>query len=241
VFGVAMLLASGAALVVARWQRSPVPPLVAPANRSPKVVARNPVSVAPARGGGVGSSRAGDVTAEANPEAAETPQPTPGVDTEIAQAAGLPPSPELPSASLTPARPVARKTPSKAPRAASIRSAVAAATPPPEVPRRTAATGAVREFYAALGQGDGAKAAAVVAPEAREDGPLSAASLTQFYSSLRVPIRVTKIDPINDDTVFVRYQFVTRDDRLCLGSATVDTTNRDGGTLIRGIRTFDAC
>jgi hypothetical protein len=72
----------------------------------------------------------------------------------------------------------------------------------------------VREFYDALGEGDGARAAAVVIPEKRDDGPLSSRELTRFYSSLRAPLRLTQVDPINDNTVFVRYQFVTPDNRL---------------------------
>jgi hypothetical protein len=99
----------------------------------------------------------------------------------------------------------------------------------------------VREFYDALGEGDGARAAAVVIPEKRQSGPLSARQLTLFYSSLRAPLRLAQLDPVSDDTVFVRYQFVTSDDRLCSGSATVETTRRDGDTLVKGIRAFNAC
>jgi hypothetical protein len=99
----------------------------------------------------------------------------------------------------------------------------------------------VREFYTALGDGDGQRAAAVVVPEKRGEGALSATELTRFYSSLHAPLRVTKIDPINDDTIFVRYQYVTSDDHLCLGSASVDTTHRDGDTLVKGVRPFDVC
>ena len=100
---------------------------------------------------------------------------------------------------------------------------------------------AVREFYRALGEGDGARAAEVVVPEKRAEGPLSAGELTRFYSSLRAPLRLTQIDPINDNTVFVRYQFVTADNRLCSGSATVATARRDGDTLVRAIRAFNGC
>jgi len=99
----------------------------------------------------------------------------------------------------------------------------------------------VQDFYNALGQGDGARAAALVVPEKREEGPLSAAELTRSYSSLRAPLRVTKIDPINDESVFVRYHFVTADNHLCLGSAIVDTTHRGGDALVSGIHVFNAC
>ena len=109
------------------------------------------------------------------------------------------------------------------------------------IPPKRASALAVREFYSALGEADGARASAVVVPEKREDGPLSAGELTRFYSSLRAPLRLTQIDPINDDTVFVRYQFVTSDNRLCSGSATVRTTHRNGDTLVRGIRASDGC
>jgi hypothetical protein len=110
-----------------------------------------------------------------------------------------------------------------------------------QVPPRRASALAAREFYSALGEGDGARAASVVAPEKREAGPLSAQALTRFYGSLRAPLRIVRIDPVNDDTVFVRYEFVTPNDRLCVGSATVDTIHRDGDTLIRGIRAIDEC
>jgi len=107
-------------------------------------------------------------------------------------------------------------------------------------PRRASVL-AVREFYGALGEADGMRASAVVVPEKREHGPLSAGELTRFYSSLRAPLRLTQLDPIDDVTVLVRYQFVTPDNRLCSGSATVTTTHRDGDTLVRGIRAFDEC
>jgi hypothetical protein len=110
-----------------------------------------------------------------------------------------------------------------------------------QVPARRASALAVREFYDALGEGDGARAAAVVIPEKRDDGPLSSRELTRFYSSLRAPLRLTQVDPINDNTVFVRYQFVTPDNRLCSGSATVETIHRDGDTLVRDIHAFNGC
>ena len=81
----------------------------------------------------------------------------------------------------------------------------------------------------------------MVVPEKRENGPLSAGELTRFYSSLRAPLRLTMVDPINDNTVVVRYQFVTPDDRLCSGSATVTTTHRGDDTLVKGIRAFGEC
>ncbi len=99
----------------------------------------------------------------------------------------------------------------------------------------------MRGFYNALARGDGKRAAAMVAPDMREAGPLSAAELTRSYSSLRAPVSVTQIDPINDDKVFVRYHFVTADNHICLGSAIVDTTHRDGGALVSSVHVFHAC
>ena len=99
----------------------------------------------------------------------------------------------------------------------------------------------MRDFYNALARGDGERAAAVVAPEMRQEGPLSAAELTRSYSSLRAPLSVTQIDPVNDDTVFVRYHFVTADNHICLGSAIVDTTHRGGGALVSSVHIFHAC
>jgi hypothetical protein len=110
-----------------------------------------------------------------------------------------------------------------------------------EVPPQRASVLAVHEFYEALARGDGEGAAAVVVPEKREAGPLSAEEMTRFFSQLRAPLRITEIDPINDDTVFVSYQFVTADDHLCRGTARVSTEHRDGDTLVTGIRTFSGC
>jgi hypothetical protein len=99
----------------------------------------------------------------------------------------------------------------------------------------------VRDFYNALSRGDGARAEAAVAPEEREEGPLSASQLTRYYSSLLTPLRVTKIDPIDDDKVFVRYNFVTADNHVCLGSAVVETTPHGARALVSGIHIFHAC
>jgi hypothetical protein len=145
------------------------------------------------------------------------------------------------------------ESPVELPRAHTRRLALAARASRPEsgadagrapiaqVPTQQASALAVREFYSALGKGDGARAARVVVPEKRGEGPLSAGELTRQYSGLRAPLRVTKIDPINNDTVFVRYQFVTPDEHICLGSATVDTTNQGGETLVRQIRPLNGC
>ncbi|MBA3811857.1 MAG: hypothetical protein H0X27_09515, partial [Caulobacteraceae bacterium] len=100
---------------------------------------------------------------------------------------------------------------------------------------------AVGAFYAALGAGDGDRAAALVDPEKRVAGPLSAGEMTRFYSSLRQPLRLTQIYPLDESTVFVRYRFVTRGTRHCLGAANVMTTQRGGRTLVRGIRAFNGC
>jgi hypothetical protein len=99
----------------------------------------------------------------------------------------------------------------------------------------------VRDFYSALAAGDGDLASSLVAPDQRESGPLSSERIRRFYSGVREPIRVTGIRALADDTVFVRYQFVSAANQLCQGMANVATTERDERVMIGGIRATYAC
>jgi hypothetical protein len=172
----------------------------------------------------------------ADASAASRPLPASARLTAPRRAFAEPPPAETPPAP-TPAQQVSLVEPT-------VRAAPAPEperTPVAHVSLRSASARAVREFYRALGEGDGARAAAVVIPEERAEGPLSADELTRFYSALRGPLRLTRVDPINDDTVFVGYQFVSADNRLCTGTARVNTIQRDGETLVRRIRAFNGC
>lgn len=115
------------------------------------------------------------------------------------------------------------------------------AGPPLQQPDVDQSMATVRAFYEALGDDDGGRAAALVEPEKRDRGPLSAQRITRFYSSLREPLRLTSIYPLDPSTIFVRYQFVTTDGRTCTGAANVATTRRSDEVLIRGIRAYSGC
>lgn len=268
--GAAVVLAGGAALAVALWPRGPAPgdpeaarelgvsPQVTPAT----IAAPRPTLPCFVDGQLIGrltlddcASRHGVASGSLEVPTAARPTPTRGAVALVpiaappatARAVAPPLQHDVPRRPLAePPWPAMRPTPepqlaSAEPVPRTAESADVERRPIAQVPPRRASALAVREFYSALGEGDGSRAAAVVIPEKREEGPLSAGELTRFYSSLRAPLRLTRVDPINDNTVFVRYQFVTPDDRLCSGSATVTTTHRDGDTLVRGIRTFNGC
>jgi hypothetical protein len=99
----------------------------------------------------------------------------------------------------------------------------------------------VRAFYADLTRGDGAAAAALVVPQKRGQGHLSAQALTSFYGALPGPIHLTDASPRSDDDVLVHYQFVAGRGRLCDGSADVRTTRAGDQVLIDAIRAWRGC
>jgi hypothetical protein len=99
----------------------------------------------------------------------------------------------------------------------------------------------VRAFYEALGSSDGVRAASLVEPEKRQAGPLSAGRINRFYGSLRAPLRLTSIYPLDPSTIFVRYQFVTAEGRPCSGAANVATTRQGDQVFIRGVRAYSGC
>ncbi|HEX4740069.1 MAG TPA: J domain-containing protein [Caulobacteraceae bacterium] len=115
------------------------------------------------------------------------------------------------------------------------------AGPPLQPPDVDQSMATVRAFYEALGDDDGSRAASLVEPERRDKGPLSAQRMTRFYSSLRSPLHLTSIYPLDPSTIFVRYQFTTADGRICTGAANVATTRRTDQVLIRGIRAYSGC
>ncbi|HEX8623555.1 MAG TPA: hypothetical protein VF782_00610 [Allosphingosinicella sp.] len=99
----------------------------------------------------------------------------------------------------------------------------------------------VRAFYSALSAGDGASAAQLVIPAKRRSGPLSAGALTRYYSSFSRPLRLRSVIPVDDNTVRVAYDYVLADGRVCRGQAAVDVVQRDGRSLVSGIRTRGPC
>jgi hypothetical protein len=233
----ALVLAGGAALAIALWPRAPAVPGGAERARTPLAVA--PPIPAPPR---IAAPAPAPPPPPLSAEAAPKPEVLPGASASTAadRSAGPPPfSAERPRSSRAAEPRLARAGPKPALRHG--HGARAARGPAGEVAAKRSATVAVRDFYNALAQGDGARAAAVVVPEKRQEGPLSAAELTRSYSSLRSPVRITKIDPIDDDKVFIRYHFVSAANHLCLASAIVDTTRRDGGALVSAIHVFHGC
>jgi hypothetical protein len=165
------------------------------------------------------------------------------------------PAPARPPAAATPSAPAPRQAPATpAPRevAAADAARPPAATPPapaaePEpadAPSEAGAPGAaaaVRSFYSALSAGNGAAAAQQVIPGKRQSGPLSAGSLSRYYSSFRRPLRIRSVTPVDGDTVRVAYDYVLSDGRLCEGVASVNVVQSGGRSLISGIRTRGPC
>lgn len=99
----------------------------------------------------------------------------------------------------------------------------------------------VRAFYSALGAGDGASAAQSVVPGKRQSGPLSAASLSRYYSSFRRPLRVRSVIPVDANTIEVAYDYVLANGQLCRGMSAVDVVQSGGRSLISRIRTRGPC
>ena len=100
---------------------------------------------------------------------------------------------------------------------------------------------AAQTFYEGLADADGDRAASVVVPEKRRQGPLSAGAIDRFYSGLRAPLRLTRLYPIDDHTVVAHYAFVDRDGEVCQGAARVTTTERDGQVYVQGVRALNGC
>jgi hypothetical protein len=92
----------------------------------------------------------------------------------------------------------------------------------------------LREFYEALGGGNGEQAANFILPEKRK-GPFSPQAMTKFYGSLPEPIKLTGIEANGINGFLVHYNY-RRASGQCNGIAMVTTTNLDGHFLISGIR-----
>jgi hypothetical protein len=165
----------------------------------------------------------------------------------------LPPEPAAPApvavplpaprgAPAAPAPDVARVPPS-APDSPRAPAAAAADAPAPSNQPAAASDAAatVRSFYSALSGGNGAAAAQLVIPAKRGSGPLSAGSLSRYYSSFRRPLRVRSVTPVDADTVRVAYDYVLSDGRLCEGQASVNVVQSGGRSLVSGIRTRGPC
>jgi hypothetical protein len=166
--------------------------------------------------------------APAPSEVAAAPAPTPAPTVAPAPA----PAPREVAAAQTPRPPVA---------APAARAPAEAPAPQPASGDASGAAATVRSFYSALSGGNGAAAAQHVIPGKRGSGPLSAGSLTRYYSSFRRPLRIRSVTPVDADTVRVAYDYVLSDGRLCQGQASVNVVQSGGRSLVSGIRTRGPC
>ncbi|HXA39908.1 MAG TPA: hypothetical protein VNW53_12980 [Phenylobacterium sp.] len=98
----------------------------------------------------------------------------------------------------------------------------------------------IRAFYETLGSGQGDVASTMVVAEKRAKGPFSAESLTRFYSHLKEPIRLVRIDQSGPDTFIAHYRYATGKS-VCNGQGLVTTVNRSGRNYIQSIRALKGC
>lgn len=120
------------------------------------------------------------------------------------------------------------------------RAAVPVPRADPEVRPSGSAEATVREFYSALGDGNGQAASARMIPEKRGVGAFSPAAMTRFYGRLAEPLRLTHVAAAGPGSYRVRYVYSAGRSR-CDGSAVVRVTNRGGRDLIRSIRAVNGC
>jgi hypothetical protein len=214
-------------------------------------------------GGGGGGREEREVAGGTETETPAPPEPAPGAATAPASEGSWGPAsegtePDLPAAPEVPApaqgeaatASAAREAEAApAPREGAVAEAPRApvAAPPAPAPagaaaaQPAAAAATVRSFYSALSGGNGAAAAQLVVPAKRGSGPLSAGSLTRYYSSFRRPLRIRSVTPVDADTVRVAYDYVLSDGRLCEGQASVNVVQSGGRSLVSGIRTRGPC
>ncbi len=95
--------------------------------------------------------------------------------------------------------------------------------------------GAATAFYTALSEANGRSAVALVVPEKRGAGPYVEANISKFYSSLREPLKILSVEPIDADHVGVKYSFTRPSGSACAGDAKVNTIFQNGKTYIKGI------
>jgi hypothetical protein len=130
---------------------------------------------------------------------------------------------------------VAVGAPTAAPAAASSQTAALQAVRP-----LSDDAGIVREFYLALGRGDGSKAASLIVPEKRSSKAYNADEMTKFYASLADPLSLISVTSLGDNKYQAAYTFRTRT-TTCNGSAVVAITKRGGQSYIEGIKALNGC
>lgn len=103
--------------------------------------------------------------------------------------------------------------------------------------RRQAASDPIKaasEFYAALSAANGEAAVALVVPDKRGRGAFNAPDISQFYGTMKEPLRVISVRLTDADTVEVRYTY-TMAKKKCDTTATVHTESSFRATLIKAI------
>ncbi|QJQ32142.1 hypothetical protein GV829_06470 [Sphingomonas lacunae] len=95
-------------------------------------------------------------------------------------------------------------------------------------------------FYDALSRGDGVSANQLIVPEKRSRAAFRAANLSRFYGTLREPLRIESIRPIDNDHAQVGYSYAAGASR-CQGNAVVTTTVIGTERLIESIQTGGGC
>jgi len=98
----------------------------------------------------------------------------------------------------------------------------------------------VRDFYAALRNGDGQAASARIVPEKQSSHAFSPGAMSRFYGTLREPIRLTGVTPIGNGAYRVRYVYSAGRSR-CDGSAIVRLTTRGERSYIQSIQALSGC
>jgi hypothetical protein len=99
----------------------------------------------------------------------------------------------------------------------------------------------VRAFYQALGKADGKTAASFIIPEKRITGPLSEDEITNFYSKLIEPLRLSNVVAAGNNQFRASYSYRASRTRSCDGSALITMTERDGRAYIETIKAFGGC
>ena len=192
------------------------------------------------------------------PDAAAGSAPPPPPPPAPPPAAAPPPSPppapppvvvrpnQPPVMASPPPVPKAEPAPGPMPAPVVVRPAppvpVAPAPRPPQGPGiQGNGLDAVRGFYEALAQADGARANGFLVPEKRNSGAYEIASLSRFYGAMREPLRLLSADPLGPDAFRVRYHYVYVNGRVCDGAAEVTLSRREGAPLIERIKALNGC
>ncbi len=104
-----------------------------------------------------------------------------------------------------------------------------------------AAMAVVTRFYQDLERKDGEAALHHIVPEKRSQGPLSAASLTQYFSNARKPLRLEYVQQLSGNSVQARYSYTGLSAASCAGISTATVTQRGSQVLIAAIAAKEQC